>query len=205
LLAGYRRGAVDWVINRVGEVLGSIPDLLLLFLLAGTLRPRFDTWIKGAYGWPVLGSTLKDGFGDIYFIFLILALIGWIGEERLIRSQVLAVREMDYVRAAELMGASTWRILWSHVFPNIRYLVILGATTGLGAIALSEIALSFFGLGVRPPVPSFGAMIFDGSGVRQVQAYPHLLLVPGTIAVLLFVSYALLGDALNDVLNPHTR
>ena len=205
LLAGYRRGIIDGLINRLGEILGSIPALLLLILLAGTLRPRFDNWIRGAYGWPLIGSPLKEGIGDVFFVFLILSLIGWVGDERLIRAQVLAVRQSDYVQAAESMGASTWRILWSHVFTNIRYLVVLNVTTSLGAIALSEIALSFFGLGVREPFPSFGQMIYDGSGVRQVQAHPHILLVPGTIAVLLFVSYALLGDALNDVLNPRTR
>lgn len=205
LLAGYRRGVVDGLINRVGEGLGSLPDLLIALLLAGTLRPRFDAWVRHAYSWPLVGTSLRTGIADIFFIFFILSLIGWVGGERLIRAQVLTIRQSEYVIAAESMGASTSRVLWSHVFPNIRYLVVLGITTSLGAIALSEIALSFFGLGVRQPTPSFGAMIFDGSGVRQVQAYPHLLLVPGTIAVLYFIAFALLGDALNDVLNPRTR
>jgi ABC-type dipeptide/oligopeptide/nickel transport system permease subunit len=205
LLAGYRRGWVDALINRLGEALGSIPALLLLVLLAGTLRPRFDGWIRHGYGWPLIGDSLKTGVGDIAFLFLVLSLIDWVGDERLIRSQVLAIRAQEYVIAAESMGASTRRILWRHIFPNIRHLVVLGITTSLGAIALAEVSLTFFGIGVRIGTPSFGAMIFDGSGVRQVQAHPHLLLVPGTIAVLLFVSFALFGDALNDVLNPRTR
>lgn len=205
LLAGYRRGVVDSLINRIGEALGSLPDLLLLLLLAATVRPRLDTWIHGAYGWPLLGSWLRTGIADIFFVFVALTLIGWVSEERLIRSQVLAIRQDEYVVAARSMGASTARILWRHVFPNIRHLVVLGVTTSFGAIALSEISLTFFGLGVRAPTPSFGAMIADGSGVRQVTAHPHLLLVPGTIAVLFFVSFALFGDALNDVLNPRTR
>jgi len=205
LLAGYLRGLIDGLINRMGEALGSIPDLLLLFLLAGTLRPRFDAWIRHGYNWPIIGSSLQTGIADVFFLFLVLSMVDWVGLERLIRSQVLAVRQSDYVLAAESMGASTGRVLWDHVFPNIRHLVVLGTTTSLGAIALSEIALSFFGLGVKLGTPSFGALIFAGSGVRQVQAHPHLLLVPGSIAVLLFLSYALLGDALNDVLNPRTR
>lgn len=205
LLAGYRRGWVDLIINRLGEALGSIPELLLLVLLAGTLRPRFDVWIRSGYGWPLIGSSLKTGIADIFFLFLVLSVIDWVGQERLIRSQVLSIRQSEYVLAAESMGASTIRVLWHHVFPNIRYLVVLGVTTSLGAIALSEIALSFFGLGVKLGTPSFGTLIFEGSGVRQVEAHPHLLLVPGTIAVLLFVSFALFGDALNDVLNPRTR
>ncbi|MHB8576856.1 MAG: ABC transporter permease [Dehalococcoidia bacterium] len=205
LLAGYRRGFIDSLINRIGEALGSVPDLLLLILLAGTLRPRVDTWLRHGYSWPLIGSSLRTGIGDIFFVFFVLSLIGWVSDERLIRSQVLAIRQAEYVIAAESMGASTVGLLWHHVFPNIRHLVVLGVTTSLGAVALSEISLSFFGLGVRPPTPSFGAMIFDGSGVRQVQAHPHLLFVPGTIAVLFFISFALLGDALNDVLNPRTR
>lgn len=205
LIAGYRRGFLDSLINRLGEALGSLPELLIALLLAGTMRPKFDSWVRHGYSWPLVGSSLRTGIGDIFFIFFILSLISWVGDERLIRSQVLAIRGSEYVIAAQSMGASTGRVIWYHVFPNIRYLVILGVTTGLGAIALSEIALSFFGLGVREPTPSFGAMIYDGSGVRQVQAYPHLLLVPGTIAVLYFIAFALLGDALNDVLNPRTR
>jgi ABC-type dipeptide/oligopeptide/nickel transport system permease subunit len=205
LLAGYRRGVIDSLINRIGEALGSMPELLLLILLAATVRPSFDAWVRHAYGWPFIGSPLRTGIADIAFVFFALTLIDWVGGERLIRAQVLSVRKQEYVIAAESMGASTARVLRYHVFPNIRYLVVLGVTTSIGAIALSEIALTFFGLGVRRPTPSFGEMIFDGSGVRQLQAHPHLLVVPGTIAVLFFVAFALFGDALNDVLNPRTR
>lgn len=205
LLAGYKHGIVDSAINRVGEALGSLPNLLLLLLLAATVRPRLDELIRHGYSWPLIGSSLKTGIGDIFFVFLALSLIDWVSEERFIRAQVLSIRQSEYVLAAQSMGASTRRILLQHIFPNIRHLVILGLTTSIGGIALSEIALTFFGLGVRKPTPSFGDMIFDASGVRQVQAHPHLLIVPGTIAVLFFVSFALLGDALNDVLNPRTR
>ena len=205
MLAGYYGGWMDGLINRLGEAFGSLPDLLIIILLSATLRPRFDAWIRHAYSWPLIGGSLKTGVADLFFVFLILTAIDWVGDERLIRSQVLSVRATDYVLAARAMGASTWRVLWSHIFPNIRYLVVLGVTTSLGAVALSEIALSFFGLGVRDPTPSFGAMIFDGSGLRNFRAYPHLLLIPGAVAVLFFLSFALLGDALNDVLNPRTR
>lgn len=205
MLAGYYGGLLDWLINRIGEVFGSLPDLLVIILLSATLRPRFDAWVRHAYSWPLIGSNLRTGIADIFFVFLVLTPIGWVGDERLIRSQVLSVRATDYVLAARAMGASTRRVLWQHIFPNIRYLVVLGVTTSLGAVALSEIVLTFFGLGVRDPTPSLGAMIFAGSGLRQFQAHPYLLLVPGIVAVLFFLSFALLGDALNDVLNPRTR
>ncbi|MGI8554510.1 MAG: ABC transporter permease [Dehalococcoidia bacterium] len=205
LLAGYRGGWIDSLINRLGETLGSLPQLLLLILLSATIRPRFDLFLHRFYTWPLIGGGFKAGAGDLVLIYLVVSVISWVGYERLIRAQVLAVRRSEYVQAARLMGAPTWRILLQHLFPNISWLVVLNISASLGASALSEIALSFLGLGVRPPTPSFGQMIFDGSGPRQVAAHPNLLLIPGVIAVLLFLSFNLLGDALNDVLNPRTR
>jgi peptide/nickel transport system permease protein len=205
LLAGYRRGWVDSLINRVGEALGSLPPLLLLILLTATFRPRFDLFLTRFYHWPLIGDSFKAGAADLILIFTILSLIGWVGGERVIRAQVLAVRQTEYVQAAQATGASTWRILRKHLFPNIAWLVVVSISSSLGGIALGEIALTFFGLGVRPPTPSFGEMIFDASGARQAAAHPTLLLIPGVIVVLLFLAFNLLGDALNDILNPRTR
>jgi peptide/nickel transport system permease protein len=207
MFAGYRMGWVDSLINRVGEALGSLPSLLLLILLASTIRPRMDSfWLQhNAFKWPLIGGSLKAGGADLLLVFGVLSLIGWVGGERLIRAQVLAIRRSEYVEAARGSGASTWRIIRHHIFPNISWLVVVGISSSLGAIALSEIALTFFGLGVRPPTPSFGDMIFDAVSPRTVAAHPNLLLVPGLIVVLLFLSFNLLGDALNDVLNPRTR
>lgn len=207
MLAGYRLGWVDSLINRVGEALGSLPSLLLLILIAATVRPRLDDfWLQhNAFKWPLIGSSLKAGGADLLLIFTVLSLIGWVGGERLIRAQVLAIRRSEYVESARGMGASTWRIIRRHIFPNISWLVVVGISSSLGAIALSEIALTFFGLGVRPPTPSFGDLIFDAVSPRTVAAHPNLLLVPGIIVMLLFLAFNLLGDALNDVLNPRTR
>ena len=205
LLAGYRGGWVDSLINRLGEALGSLPDLMLLILLSATIRPRFDVFLRRFYAWPVIGHDLKAGAGDLVLVFLVLSVIGWVGGQRVIRAQVLSVRRSEYAESARSMGASTWRILLRHIYPNISWLVVLSISSSLGAAALSEIALTFFGLGVRPPNPSLGEMIFDASGARQVAAHPNLLLIPGLVAVLFFLSFNLLGDALNDVLNPKTR
>ena len=205
LLAGYRGGWLDSLINRVGEALAGLPPLLMLFLLVGTFRPRFDDFIGRFYHVPAIGDALKAGGADLALLFTVLSLVGWVGGERVVRAQVLAVRQTEYVQAARAMGASTWRILRRHVYPNISWLVVVSISSSLGGIALSEIGLTFLGLGVRPPTPSLGAMIFEASGPRQVAAHPNLLLIPGAIAVLLFLSFNLLGDALNDVLNPRTR
>jgi len=205
LLAGYRRGWLDSLINRVGEALGSLPSLLLMILITATLRPRMDSIVSHYYTAPIIGDALKAGGADLALLFIVLSLIGWVGGERLIRAQVLAIRSSEYVQAAEVMGASTWRIIARHIFPNIAWLVVLGIAGTLGGVALTEIGLTFLGLGVRPPTPSFGAMIYDASGVRQAAAHPNLLLIPGTITVLFLLSWILLGNALNDVLNPRTR
>ena len=205
LLAGYRRGWVDSLINRVGEALGSLPPLLLMILITATLRPRMDAFVSQFYGNPAIGGALKAGGADLTLIFTVLALIGWVGGERVLRAQVLQIRQSEYVQAAQVMGASTSRILTHHIFPNVAWLVIVSTAGALGSVALAEIGLTFLGLGVRPPTPSLGAMIYDASGVRQVQAHPNLLLIPGTVAVLFLLSWILLGNALNDVLNPRRR
>jgi ABC-type dipeptide/oligopeptide/nickel transport system permease subunit len=124
---------------------------------------------------------------------------------RFIRSLTLQVRESEYVLAARSMGGGTWRVIIQHILPNVSYVLVLGAATAFGAIALAEIGLTFLGLGVRPPVPSFGEMINAGASVRTLEAHPHLLFIPAFFSVMLLLAWSLLGDALNDVLNPRTR
>jgi ABC-type dipeptide/oligopeptide/nickel transport system permease subunit len=102
--------------------------------------------------------------------------------------------------AAESLGASQRRIIVRHVLPSVTFLIVLQISATLGSIAGSEILLSWFGVGIQPPAPSFGAMIFEGSGARTFQAHPNLLLVPGIIVSLLLLSFSLLGDALNDAI-----
>ncbi len=139
LLAGYRGGWLDSLINRVGEALAGLPPLLMLFLLVGTFRPRFDDFIGRFYHVPAIGDALKAGGADLALLFTVLSLVGWVGGERVVRAQVLAVRQTEYVQAARAMGASTWRILRRHVYPNISWLVVVSISSSLGGIALSEI------------------------------------------------------------------
>jgi len=153
-----------------------------------------------------LEDTLRiKGFPDYIVIFGALSLFAWVGGARLIRSQVLALRETEYVQAARAMGASTSRIIVHHLLPNVSNIVIVSLSTSLGAIATTEIALSWFGVGVQPPTPSFGVMLFEGGSIRTLQAEPHLLLIPAAVVAALIFSFNLLGDALTDVLTPHAR
>jgi len=202
LLAGYAGGKVDTAIMRVGDVFFALPGLPMLIMINATLGAR----IRGM-GW--LGAIEKglriDGFPDYFVVFGALSLFAWVGGARIIRSQVLALRETEYVTAARAMGASTGRIIFQHLLPNVSNIIIVTLSASLGAIAGTEIALSWFGVGVQPPTPSFGAMLFEGGNIRTLQANPHLLLVPGAIVAGLIFSFNLLGDALTDVLTPHAR
>jgi ABC-type dipeptide/oligopeptide/nickel transport system permease subunit len=205
LLAGYRRGVVDIVINRIGEVVAGLPELLIIIFFSATFGPRLNNWIAQYYDVPVIGEPLRGGFASIAVVSIVLTMLGWVGAMRFIRAQTLQLRESEYVLAARAMGAGTWRIIIRHILPNLSFLLVLGAATAFGSIALAEIGLSFLGLGVRPPVPSFGEMISNGAGPRVLEAHPHLLFIPAFFAVMLLLAWSLLGDALNDVLNPKTR
>jgi ABC-type dipeptide/oligopeptide/nickel transport system permease subunit len=205
MLAGYRPGIIDSVIMRTGEILSSLPGLPMLILINVTLRPRFVGWvsdIEDAIGWDGLTST---GFADYFIIFFALSIFGWVGGARLIRTQVLTLRKAEYVLAAEQMGASTTRILFRHLLPGVLPFVIVGASAALGAIAATEIGLTFIGVGIQPPHPSFGALISDGSPRSVFENHPQLLLVPAGVIVSLILAFNLLGDAINDVLAPDAR
>jgi peptide/nickel transport system permease protein len=199
MLAGYRGGWVDSLINRTGEILASMPGLPMLILITATLRPRFDNGISSLedkIGWDGITSS---GFSDYFLIFGVLSLFGWVGGARIVRTQVLALRGSEFILAAEASGASTRRILFQHILPNIMPLVIVGASAGLGGIALSEIGLTFLGVGVQPPHPSFGALISDGAPRTVLENHPSLLVVPAAVVAALIFAFNLLGDSLNDV------
>jgi ABC-type dipeptide/oligopeptide/nickel transport system permease subunit len=205
MLAGYRRGMTDSVIMRTGEILASLPGLPMLILINATLRPRFVEWAENLG--EKLGTTwfTDSGFADYFLIFFVLSLFGWVGGARLIRTQTLTLRGAEYVRAAESFGASTPRILFRHLLPGVMPLIILGLSAGLGTIALAEIGLTFIGVGIQPPQASFGALIQDGAPRTVFENHPELLLVPGTVVVLLLLSFNLLGDAMNDVVTSRHR
>lgn len=198
LLAGYRGGWVDTLIMRVGDVFSSLPSLVMLILINATLGQRVTGWTRWVEDHTPLSGLVASGFPSYLLVFSVLSLFFWVGTARIIRAQVLQLRERDYIMAAESLGASPRRIILQHLLPNVSFLIILSLSATLGGIAGSEIVLTWFGVGVQPPAASFGAMLFEGSGTRTFAASPHLLLVPGVIITLLLFAFALLGDALND-------
>ncbi len=205
MLAGYRRGWTDSIIMRTGEILSALPGLPMLILITVTLRPRFVGWVENLEDKIGTNWFTDTGFADFFLIFFVLSLFGWVGGARLIRTQVFTLRGADYVTAAESFGASTPRILFRHLMPGVMPLIVVGLSAALGAIALAEIGLTFIGVGIQPPHPSFGALIADGSPRSVFENHPQLLLIPGGVVCLLILSFNLLGDALNDVLTSRNR
>jgi peptide/nickel transport system permease protein len=178
-LAGYFGGRVDEVISRVIDVLLAFPGLLLAIALVAVLGPS-------------LGHVL-----------LALSVIGWVGYARLVRGHALRARELDYVHAARALGATHRRILWRHVVPAALPAVVVQSTLGMAGAIIGEAALSFLGLGVQPPTPSWGTML--NGGRAHILDAPHLTLFPGLAIVLLVLGLNFLGDGLRDWADPRGR
>ena len=204
MAAGYFGKLIDAVIMRTGEVTSAFPDILLVLIIVATVKPRIVEWVRGIE--DTLGvEIIRLGIVDYAVISLALAVFSWFGMARLVRGQVLQAREFQYVEAARAIGSSTPRILVGHVLPNVIGPIIVVVSAGLATFAGSEIFLSWLGIGIQPPTPSLGVMIFENGQISVLRSNPHLLLFPvGTLAVLLF-TFNLLGDAVNDAFNPRTR
>jgi len=205
LVSGYVGGWVDTLIMRIGDTFASLPTILMLILINATLKDRVRDVGHNIEDLTGIGGIVAHGVPDYLLVFGALSLFGWVGGARVIRSQILALRETEFILAARSLGASTPRILFRHLLPNVSNIIIVSMSLGLAGIAGSEIVLTWFGVGIQPPTPSFGAMIFEASGVRTLNAHPHLLAFPGLIVAGLLFSFNLLGDALTDVFTPRAR
>ena len=204
LLSGYFGRWIDTIIMRVGEVTSAFPEIFLVLIIIASVKPPVTNWVRGIE--DALGvDIVRLGVVDYLVLSLALAIFSWFGMARLVRGQVLAARENQYVEAARAVGGSTSRILLRHVLPNVMGPVIVVVSAGLAAVAGSEIFLSFLGIGIQPPTPSLGLMIFENGSIAVLRTNPHLLLFPvGTLSVLL-LCFSLLGDAVNDAFNPRAR
>jgi len=175
-LAGYFGGLFDDAISRLIDILLAFPGLLLAIALVAMLGPSL---------------------GNVLFA---LSIIGWVGYARLVRGQVLRVRELEYVQAARAQGATVVRVLWRHVVPSALPAVAVQATLGMAGAITGEAALSFLGLGVQPPTPSWGTML-NGGRAHLLDA-PHLTIFPGLAIAVLVLGFNFLGDGLRDLADP---
>ncbi|RWC90684.1 MULTISPECIES: ABC transporter permease [unclassified Mesorhizobium] len=183
-LAGYHGGVFDLIVQRIIEVLQSIPSIPLWLALAAIM--------------PITWSPILIYFG----ITIILGLIHWTGLARAVRSKLLALREEDYVLAAQLMGASSSRIIGRHLIPGFMSHLIATATISIPGMILGETALSFLGLGLRPPTTSWGILLTEARSVSVIAFYPWLLL-PMLPVILVILAFNFLGDGLRDAADPY--
>jgi ABC-type dipeptide/oligopeptide/nickel transport system permease subunit len=210
LVAGYFRGKADSIITRTGEVLAAFPDILLIIILAATLRPRIVDFARTIEDMSGINGIVSSGIVDFAVIGIALLPLSWFGMMRLVRGQVLSVGQREYVQAARIAGASNARILFRHILPNVIGPIIVSASFGLGAVAGTEVFLSFLGLGVQPPHPSLGIMIADVTGrgassVSVLKNHPEQILAPIAVVWILIFCWNLLGDALTDIFNPRSK
>ncbi len=178
-VAGYFGGRVDNLLMRFTDLMFAFPDLLFIILLRTALG------------------------GGIFMLFLIIGLVNWVEMARLVRGQILSLKEREFVEAARALGASNRAIMFRHLFPNTLGPIIVVVTFGIPRAIFTEAALSFIGVGVDPRTPSWGSMIFEG--YSAISALPNLVIFPAAAIALLMLSFTFLGDGLRDALDPRTR
>lgn len=187
LTAGYMGGRTDNLLMRLVDAVYAFPDLLFLIIISIAFR---DTW---------LGQQM----GGLLLIFLALAVVGWEGLARLVRGQVLSLRQKEFVEAARCIGGGHFRIMWRHLMPNVLAPVIVALAFRVPGAIMAEATLSFFGIGIRSPTPSWGTMLQDG--LAALFSQPALVLAPAAVIGMLLISFTFLGDGLRDALDPRLK
>ncbi len=203
LLAGYIGGWVDNLIMRIVDVFYAFPSLLIIIMMMAYFRSGA---FSGAEAAGTFGGVLYQAdraMGGMLFIFIGIGMTSWIGLARLTRGQVLSVRENEYIMSARAMGASRFQIITRHVLPNILGPLIVAETLTIPGYIRAEAFLSFIGLGVNPPTPSWGEMI--STGASAIQSYPYQALFPALALFLIMFAFNFLGDGLRDAFDPRLR
>jgi oligopeptide transport system permease protein len=187
MLAGYAGGIVDDFLMRITDVVYAFPDLLFVIIIVATLR----------------GTDLGEAYGGLLVIFIGIAVVNWVGVARLVRGQVLSVKNRDFVEAARAIGAGPGRIMRRHIFPNILAPVIVTVAFAVPGAMLTESVLSYLGIGIRPPTPTWGVMINEGFIVFSASAWPVLL--PALCISIVLLAFTFVGDGLRDALDPRSK
>lgn len=196
--AGYFGGKVDMIMMRIVDIIYTVPDTMIIILLAVTLKaPIKDFAAKFGIAW-----IEKLGVNMIC-IFVVFALLYWVGMARIIRSQVLIIKEQEYVTAAKALGAKSGRIIRKHLLTNCIGTLIVTATLQIPASIFTESFLSFIGLGVSAPMPSLGSLASEA--IDGIRSYPHRLLAPAILISLIILAFNLLGDGLRDAFDPKLK
>lgn len=198
LIAGYYGGWRDSVIVKTGETISGVPTLILLIVITASIGPRYKDmmlYISDAVHWPWLAQS---GIAEIFLLFVVVSLIGWVGSVFVLRSRIVVERESAFVESARALGASDIRIMFWHILPNLMGLIAL-SLSGLLIIAISsEIGLSYLGLGVKSPNPSFGVMFFSLS-IADLQNHLYIFVPPAVIVTLMLFTAWMFGDAMVSI------
>ena len=201
MVAGYFGGRVDNILMRLVDLMYAFPALLLIILFMTFFRTSFSNPEPGTLQYTL--GKLDAASGGMIFIFIGIGMTSWMQMARLVRGQVLSVREKEYVEAAHALGTTTPTIMFRHILPNILGPLIIAETLTIPTYISYEAFLSFIGLGVNPPTPSWGSMISDGS--RLISTYPNQALFPAFALFMIMFAFNFLGDGLRDALDPRMR
>ncbi len=194
-IAGYIGGKVDIIIMRIVDIIYSLPDTLMVILLASVM--------KVSLGDAIEGTVLAKLGGNMISLFLVFALLYWVSMSRLIRGQILSLREQEYVLAAKSAGAKPSWIIRKHLIPNCISVVIISTALQIPSAIFTESYLSFLGLGVNAPMPSLGSLASDA--LNGINSYPSRLVIPAIVISLIVLSLNLFGDGLRDAFDPKLK
>ena len=197
-IAAFAGGWVDIITMRIVDIIYTIPDILLIVLLSFALKgPMSQLATAPGFGWVrVVGKNLIS-------IFIVFALLYWVGMARMVRSQILQLKESEYVTAARALGASSGRIIKKHLLTNCIGTLIVITTLQIPSSIFTESFLSFLGLGVAVPMPSLGSLASEA--INGMNTYPYLLFIPSVVISLIILSFNLFGDGLRDAFDPKLK
>ena len=187
-IAGYFGGKADQIIMRIVDILNCIPTLPILLIASVVI----DSW--------QIASSMR-----IYYLMMIMTVFGWSGIARMVRGQILYLREQEYIVACEVMGIPTWRRILKHLVPNIMPQLIVSMTLGLGGIILYESTLSYLGLGIPLPYAAWGTMISSSTNPVTMEYYPNLWIPAGILIVVAVLAFNFVGDGLRDAMDPKSK
>jgi oligopeptide transport system permease protein len=201
-IAGYLGGKIDNLMMRIVDIIYAIPYILVVIVLlsvfGGPNTPGWIAWLSEKFG-----GAGNQGLNQIFLLFFALGLVSWLTMARVVRGQILSLKNQEFVMAARATGVSTFGIIFKHLVPNALGPVIVYATLTVPSVMLTEAFLSFLGIGVQAPYASWGSLAADG--IKNIAVYPWQLIFPGVTMALTLFSLNFLGDGLRDALDPQTR
>ncbi len=201
LVSGFFGGRVDNVMMRIVDIMYAFPTMLLIILMMAFFRSSFAESEPGTFAYVM--NAVDRRFGGMLFIFVGIGITAWMGTARLARGQVLSLREQEFSLAARAMGAGNLRIIFRHLLPNVLGPLVITVTLAIPGYISTEAFLSFIGLGVNAPTPSWGSMIADGA--QAIRTYPHQAILPALALSITMFAFNFLGDGLRDALDPRLR